>query len=518
MNNTTQPTGTIQAGQSTYLNDINKGLPIGTSSSFSQTSSTPVNQVVDASKVSDVNPIKVPETTPPLALGNLDAHLSSVITPPSGATVDSVTGTAITTPETTQGANKGVTAKLSALYDKLTGKGEFETNLQQQEQVSQKQQAAVDTFNQYNTRRLATAKQEQDFLNTNTGQSTAQKDFQIGEIRRNNAYELANLAISNQAASGNYKAALETIKMKTDAVYDPIQKQIENLEKFYTLNQNDLSESEKMTLQTKIDEQKAQKKVLSDAYESTLKTLAENGAPSDVYTAVDKASKDPNATASTIIASAGKYSTNLLDKEYKQAQITNLYKDIEKKKAELAPQVGGDNPQLYTGLKPATATAVRSQVGAFKTEPLVQNFGVIQEGRNFAGSLANDTKNPADDQALIYSLAKALDPGSVVREGEYATAQKYAQSWLAAYGKGVTQALAGTGFLSETARKNIKDTIETKYKSSLRSYDNLANQYEKGINDLTGRQDGSKFIRSYITPSAGQTVKAPDGQEIIITD
>lgn len=160
----------------------------------------------------------------------------------------------------------------------------------------------------------------------------------------------------------------------------------------------------------------------------------------------------------------------------------------------------GSDEQLYSGLTPATATAVRSQVSAFKSEPTITNFSTIQEGRNFANSLDTKTKNPADDQALIYSLAKALDPGSVVREGEYATAQKYAQSWIKSYGKGVEQALLGTGFLSETARDNIKKTIEQRYQSSKKSYENLYSQYESGINSLTGRSDGSSFIRDYRIP------------------
>ena len=159
--------------------------------------------------------------------------------------------------------------------------------------------------------------------------------------------------------------------------------------------------------------------------------------------------------------------------------------------------VGTD--QLYSGLSSQTSTAVRSKVGKFSTEPLIQNFATIQDGYNFASSLSDTTKNPADDQALIYSLAKALDPGSVVREGEYATAQKYAQSWIQAYGKGVEQALAGTGFLSETARKNIKATIKQKYASSKKSYDQIVKSYETGINSLTGRGDGSQFLTDYVT-------------------
>lgn len=175
---------------------------------------------------------------------------------------------------------------------------------------------------------------------------------------------------------------------------------------------------------------------------------------------------------------------------------------------------GGVSEQLYAGLSTPTSTAIRGVVGAYKTEPLIQNFGTIQDGYNFASSLADTTKNPADDQALIYSLAKALDPGSVVREGEYATAQKYAQSWVKAYGKGVTQALFGTGFLSEEARKNIKSTIKQKYTSSKKSYDQVNGQYVQRINNLTGRADGDKFLTDYVTPenqSGGGTESDPLG-------
>lgn len=154
---------------------------------------------------------------------------------------------------------------------------------------------------------------------------------------------------------------------------------------------------------------------------------------------------------------------------------------------------------IYAGLSPQTSTAVRGQVTAWKGEPQVQNFATIQDGYNFASSLSDTTVNPADDQALIYALAKALDPGSVVREGEYATAQKYAQSWAKAYGKKITQAIAGTGFLSEEARRNIKKTIETKYTSTKRTYDQLRGSYVGGINSLTGRKDGDKFLREYST-------------------
>lgn len=167
-----------------------------------------------------------------------------------------------------------------------------------------------------------------------------------------------------------------------------------------------------------------------------------------------------------------------------------------------SPVQPGDDPQLYSGLSTQTASAIRGEVSKFKSEPLVTNFGVEQEAKNFVDGLANDTKNPADDQGLLYALAKVLDPNSVVREGEYATAQKYSQSWLQAYGSSVNQAINGTGFLSATARANIKATINARYQASKTSYDAVRNSYANQISTLTGRGDGSAFLNDYTTPTS----------------
>ena len=236
-------------------------------------------------------------------------------------------------------------------------------------------------------------------------------------------------------------------KMKVDAEFAPIQDQIDTLKTLYTFFQDDMTESEKLQAQ--------------QAYETK---------------------------------------KNKLDYD---RQVSLLR---EKNKIENVASPSG-NTQLYAGLSSPTATAIRAQVSKFSSEPTVTNFNVIQEGKNFVDSLASKTTNPADDQALIYSLAKVLDPNSVVREGEYATAQKYSQSWINSFGKSVSQAIAGTGFLSETARQNIKETINSRYNASKLSYNNLYNNYVSGINSLTGRDDGTSFLRDYAIskPAATQS-------------
>ncbi len=157
----------------------------------------------------------------------------------------------------------------------------------------------------------------------------------------------------------------------------------------------------------------------------------------------------------------------------------------------------GEGGPLYSGMKSATATAVRGKVTKFGSESTVTNFTKIQEAYNLTKSLSDKTTNPVDDQSLIYAYAKAMDPDSVVREGEYATVKKYSQSWTDAFGRSVNQAINGTGFLTEKARENIKKGIESKYNSTTKSYDNLYKQYSEGINKITGGTNGEDFLVDY---------------------
>jgi len=151
--------------------------------------------------------------------------------------------------------------------------------------------------------------------------------------------------------------------------------------------------------------------------------------------------------------------------------------DANRKKSIAAAGVSNSN-----GFSPAQINStINSIAGAFDNEPIVKNFNIQNEGLQFIKNLSNTTNNPSDDQGLIYAFAKAMDPGSVVREGEYATVQKYSQSLINSYGESVSQAISGTGFLTPQARANIKKTIEEKVKVSKQNYDNVYKQYQSRI-------------------------------------
>lgn len=147
----------------------------------------------------------------------------------------------------------------------------------------------------------------------------------------------------------------------------------------------------------------------------------------------------------------------------------------------------------------------------FAADPIVKRANTIAEGYSYVSSLDPKTANPQDDQGLIYAFAKAMDPDSAVREGEYATVQKYAQSWLDKFGFDAKRVVSNTAFLTPEARKNIKDAIGAKFEASRKSYENTRAEYGKQIDHTTGSNDGLTYLLDY---GAGFPKKS-DGKYVI---
>lgn len=191
--------------------------------------------------------------------------------------------------------------------------------------------------------------------------------------------------------------------------------------------------------------------------------------------------------------------------EYAVAQgYKGTYEQYQDQDSNRKAKAGGAG--LLGGLTASQINSTVNQIaGNFDNEGIVKNFNVLNEANQFVKSLSNTTTNPVDDQGLIYALAKSLDPSSAVREGEYATAQKYAQSLIQSYGKSVEQALNGTGFLSTDARANIKKTIEAKYNASLQNYNNVYQQYQQRIDAAKSGQGNTLTNYNQAYSSTGST-------------
>jgi hypothetical protein len=164
-----------------------------------------------------------------------------------------------------------------------------------------------------------------------------------------------------------------------------------------------------------------------------------------------------------------------------------------------------------TGLAPRIQTQVSAKQRGWESQAIVKRTQTMAEAVNFVNGLSPTTSNPADDQALIYAFAKVMDPESVVREGEYATVQKYAQSWADTFGFDVTRVFSNSPFLTAQARKQLKDTITSRFTAAKGQYENLRRSYATQINRLTGGQDGADYLTDYegAFPTTAQAPTTP---------
>jgi hypothetical protein len=159
------------------------------------------------------------------------------------------------------------------------------------------------------------------------------------------------------------------------------------------------------------------------------------------------------------------------------------------------------------GALPAAQRRANQLADAFRQDPTVKRTNVQAEAVSFVQSLDPSSNNAADDQALIYAFAKAMDPDSVVREGEYAVVQKYAQSWMDNFKFNAVRVIQNREFLTPQARANMKATILKRYSAGRAQYDNIRKQYVKQINNATGEGDGEDLLLDYAA-----AFPAPNGQ------
>ncbi len=157
----------------------------------------------------------------------------------------------------------------------------------------------------------------------------------------------------------------------------------------------------------------------------------------------------------------------------------------------------GESGGSLGGLSASLQGRIMTLANGFGSSDIVKRFNATADSLNIVNGISASSKNPSDHQTIVYAFAKSLDPDSVVREGEYATIKKYAQSMLDRYGKEVTNAISGTGFLSQGAITSIKETMNRNYQSRKPAYDNLYQQTSSVIDNVAGKPVANDVLINY---------------------
>jgi hypothetical protein len=327
-------------------------------------------------------------------------------------------------------------------------------------------------------------------------------------IQRQKAVEVGGLSAVAQAMQGNISSAQGVIKDTIEMEFGDELNKIESLKLQLEMNQDVMTAEEKKVADQQnilLDERERVLNEQATERESVLNLatmVAQNGAPTEISSAIAKAKTVEEALqiGGDYLAQMPGYESGIIGEyQFYTDQVRasggtpmgfNEYQNLDANRKIAVAKAG------IAGYDSQTMNFALKIADKFDSNVITKNFAKMSEAINLVNSLSDTTTNPADDQALIYAFAKAMDPDSVVREGEYATVQKYAQSWIKSYGKGVEQAIAGTGFLSEEARKNIKKTIASKYNAGKINYDNLRNESASQMDNLAPGLS-NMFLKDY---------------------
>ncbi len=163
----------------------------------------------------------------------------------------------------------------------------------------------------------------------------------------------------------------------------------------------------------------------------------------------------------------------------------------------------GDSSSPYFGLSPKLYQAGSQIADDFRNEQIVKDYNKTLNSYQSVQGIINSGVGGAGDLAVVYDFMKALDPSSVVRESEYASAAQSGNIFTGALAKFNGYFKEKGGFLPDNLKQAFLSVIGTKFDVSSKQYQNLSSEYARRIDQATGKSGvGSQFLTDYAGASA----------------
>lgn len=255
--------------------DSNPQAPVGPTNMIG----TPIN--VDTLGTGSSSPITLPPPTtytPPVT--NVSA--------PAGTTTGA-NGQATVTPP----ANASAVDTMTGLINKLGTEGDTQNNLETQVGTAQLLTQKTADYNAYNQAKIDQTNTIAQMKTSNPdGMDKFGIDAAIAQYQLTSDAHISNLAIQSQISSGNYTDAENTITQKLDAMFTPIKDQISALSSLSTLENNDMSDSEKQQAQNQADQLKTDSANVQQTAKDLSTLLVSNGTYSQVAPKFDAINSD----------------------------------------------------------------------------------------------------------------------------------------------------------------------------------------------------------------------------------
>ena len=317
------------------------------------------------------------------------------------------------------------------------------------------------------------------------GGAVAEKE----NLRRVSLAKQADLSIIQMGIQGRFNSAktiadravqvqLEQDKQK-NAILNTIY--LDNKEQF-TLAEQRAFDSAQGDRERTLNEKEADAQALSDAKLNAMKMASLNKAPPEVMRAIGQAK-----TPEEVINAGGQFgAVDLLDREAKQASIR-----ASRASAALNEQKLLDVAAKDQAIKDAVESGqiVLSEDQADRASKISKEFeGEAGEFKKVVASYnrilsAAEDDSAAGDVAVVFNFMKMLDPGSVVRESEFALAASTGSLKEAIQNK---FGRVATGEILEFTRDDFVNTAAGQYNIALDQQIELEDRFRTQATDLFG--------------------------------
>lgn len=119
----------------------------------------------------------------------------------------------------------------------------------------------------------------------------------------------------------------------------------------------------------------------------------------------------------------------------------------------------------------------RALMTQFTSQPIVKDYNTILAKKMSVDAILSQGVGGPGDLATVYEFMKGLDPSSVVRESEYATAAGSGNIFAGVFARFNGYLKENGGFLPKSVREAFQSIVNSKLKVQQTLYDNAVKEY-----------------------------------------
>lgn len=150
----------------------------------------------------------------------------------------------------------------------------------------------------------------------------------------------------------------------------------------------------------------------------------------------------------------------------------------------------------------------RALLNQFNSEPIVKDYNTILAKKLSVDQILSQPLGGPGDLAVVYEFMKGLDPTSVVRETEYASAAASGNIFAGVLARFNGYLSPNGGFLPPQVKSAFQSIVDSKLKVQSQLYNNVASQYQ-GIAKTQGLNPNNVIIN--YSAGASNTPSGPSG-------